>query len=248
MDCGNFQDIFTQPWPVEPDIDGCVFCLMHMMHRITAIETQSKNPQRVNIYLDGMFGFGLTKMVAAWLKVDQEINDEKIAQLVSEDEQEIAYQKALHFIDYRPRSSEEVHSHMKKQGYSVEVMDKTIERLKNSGIINDDAFALSWVENRNAFHPRSKSVLRMELRRKGVSADTIQTVLEAQVDEESLSLAAAKKYARRLTDLEWTEFRSKLTGYLGRRGFSYEVIAPVVSQIWNEIRMAETGNKSKNEV
>jgi regulatory protein len=218
------------------------------MHTITAIETQAKNPQRVNIYLDGAFGFGLAKLVAAWLKVNQEISDEKISDLVNEDEREIAFQKTLHFIDYRPRSSDEVRRHMHKQAFSVEVIENTIERLKNSGLINDEAFARSWVENRNAFRPRGQALLRMELRRKGLAEEVIQSVLDEQTDEESLCLAAARKQARRLSGLEYMDFRSKLAGHLGRRGFSYEVIAPVVSQIWQEERMAETGEKTENEV
>ncbi len=52
-----------------------------MVQRITAIEPQQKNPQRVNIYLDGEFAFGLAAVVAAWLKVGQELGEEKIASL-----------------------------------------------------------------------------------------------------------------------------------------------------------------------
>jgi regulatory protein len=76
--------------------------------QITAIEPQQKNPQRVNVYLDGEFAFGLASIVAVWLKPGQELSEEKAAQLKADDEREVAYQKALHFISYRPRSSAEV--------------------------------------------------------------------------------------------------------------------------------------------
>ena len=83
-----------------------------MAQRITAIEPQQKNPQRVNIYLDGEFAFGLAVVVAAWLKVGQELGEEKIASLKMQDEREVTYQKALHFLSYRPRSSAEVRQNL----------------------------------------------------------------------------------------------------------------------------------------
>ncbi len=88
-----------------------------MTMKITAIEPQQRNPQRVNVYLDGAFAFGLTRITAAWLQVGQEISEEKIASLQAEDANEIAYQKALHFLSYRPRSSREIRKTCSGAGY-----------------------------------------------------------------------------------------------------------------------------------
>jgi regulatory protein len=215
--------------------------------KITAIEPQQKNPQRVNVYLDGEFAFGLARILAAWLKVGQELGEEKIASLKTEDEREVTYQKALHFLSYRPRSSAEVHQNLTKRGISETLANETVSRLQNSGLVNDDAFAQAWVENRNAFRPRSKSALRMELLRKGLSDETVQSVLDEQVDEQALAFEAARKYARRLAGLEWPEFRQKLGGFLARRGFSYTTLAPVVSEVWKESQMADAGRTSDDE-
>jgi regulatory protein len=215
--------------------------------KITAIEPQQKNPQRVNVYLDGEFAFGLARILAAWLKVGQELSEEKIASLKTEDEREVTYQKALHFLSYRPRSSAEVHQNLTKRGISETLAKETVSRLQSSGLVNDDAFAQAWVENRNAFRPRSKSALRMELRRKGLSDETVQSVLDEHVDEQALAFEAARKYARRLAGLEWPEFRQKLGGFLARRGFSYTTLAPVVSEVWKETQMADTGRTPDDE-
>ena len=72
----------------------------------------------MNIYLDGEFAFGLAGIVAAWLKLGQELGEEKIASLKAEDEREVTYQKALHFLSYRPRSSAEVRQNLLKHGLS----------------------------------------------------------------------------------------------------------------------------------
>jgi regulatory protein len=216
------------------------------MSKITAIEPQQKNLQRVNIYLDGKFAFGLARITAGWLKVGQELSKDKLAVLQAEDENEAVYLKALHFLSYRPRSSAEVRQNLSKHGISEALVEETVNRLQSAGLVNDQEFAQAWVENRNTFQPRSKSALRMELRRKGLSDEIIQPVLDEQVDEEALAFEAARKYARRLAGLEWPEFRQKLGGFLARRGFSYTTLSPVISKVWKETRTADGRETNDN--
>ena len=218
-----------------------------MTKRITAIEPQQKNPQRVNIYLDGQFAFGLAIIVAAWLKVGQDLDEEKIASLKTADDGEITYQKALHFLSYRPRASAEVYKNLLKRGISESLVDETVKRLQDAGLVNDETFARAWVENRNSFHPRGKVALQMELRRKGLSEEIVQSVLGTQVSDETLAFEAARKYARRLTGLDWQKFRQKLGSFLIRRGFSYTTLAPVVSEVWKETQTADAGRILDNE-
>ena len=212
----------------------------NMVQRITAIEPQQKNPQRVNLYLDGEFAFGLAAVVVAWLRVGQELGEEKIASLKSQDEHEVTYQKALHFLSFRPRSSAEVRQNLSKRGISEPLIEETLDRLQSTGQIDDEAFARAWVENRNTFRPRGKPALRMELRRKGLSDEIVQSVLNTQVDEAALAITSARKYARRLIGLEWPAFRQKLSGFLARRGFSYATLAPIVSEVWKETQTADS--------
>ena len=206
------------------------------MHKITAIEPQRKNPQRVNIHLDGEFAFGLARLVAAWLKIGQEISDEKIVALQAEDEREVVFQRALRFLNYRPRSSAEIRRNLEKAQVPPALVAGTIERLESNGLVNDETFARLWVENRNQFRPRSRSYLTMELRQKGIDDELIRKILDADVDEEALALEAARKHARRLQDLDRMTFRNKLSGFLARRGFSYSIISPVISRVWEETR------------
>jgi regulatory protein len=208
------------------------------MKKITAITVQKNSPSRVNIYLDGEFAFGLARITAAWLKNGDELSDEKIAKLQDEDSRERAYQQAMLFLSYRARSEKEIRQNLKKHEYSTGVIEDTLERLRKAGLANDNEFARAWVENRNTFRPRSKKALAIELRQKGLDDEAIQASL-SNVDEEALAYETGLKRATRLTSLERSEFRKKLSEFLIRRGFSYSVVAPVVSRIWNETH-AET--------
>ena len=208
------------------------------MKKITALVVQKRNPNRVNIHLDGEFAFGLARIVAVWLRVGQELDEEKLKRLQVEDARERAVQQALLFLSYRARSESEIRQNLRKHEMPEEVIEETLARLRQDGLANDGQFAQAWVENRSAFRPRSRRLLAMELRQKGLNDEAVSSALE-DVDDEPLAYEAAKKRAPRLKDLEWADFRKKLSEFLARRGFSYSVIAPVVTRIWNELQKDE---------
>jgi regulatory protein len=209
------------------------------MRKITAIETQKKNPNRVNVYLDEQFAFGLSRIVAAWLSAGQALSEEKIAALQTEDAQEVAMQRALRFLGYRARSMQEVRANLEKNETPEAAIEFTLRRLQENGLLNDQEFAQTWVENRNTFRPRSRRALAMELRHKGLDDEVVQEVLDKSVDESALALEAARKYVRKVRGLEWQEFRLKMGGFLGRRGFSYAIIAPVLRLVWDELHAGD---------
>jgi regulatory protein len=208
------------------------------MKKITALVVQKRNPNRVNVHLDGEYAFGLARIVAVWLRVGQELDEEKLKRLQVEDARERAVQQALLFLSYRARSESEIRQNLRKHEMPDEVIEETLARLRQDGLANDGQFAQAWVENRSTFRPRSRRMLAMELRQKGLNDEAVSSALE-DVDDEPLAYEAAKKRAPRLKALEWADFLKKLSEFLARRGFSYSVIAPVVTRIWNELQKDE---------
>ena len=209
------------------------------MKKITAIEAQKKNPNRVNVHLDGEFAFGLARITAAWLKVGDILTDERIAALQAEDMREQALQQALLFLSYRARSEKEIRQNLKKHEYSEDAVEYALTRLRENRLANDNEFAQAWVENRSTFRPRSRRALTLELRQKGIDEETVKEAV-ANLDEEALAYETAQKRAPRLTSLEWGEFRKKLSEHLARRGFPYSVVTSVVTRIWNETHTEKT--------
>ena len=115
------------------------------------------------------------------------------------------------------------------------VIEDVIARLARAGLLDDAAFARYWVENRETFRPRGAWALRHELRRKGIADDIISEALEG-LDFEESAYRAARRKAERVADLDSQAFRRQVGDYLRRRGFSYEVIRPVVDRLWDEAR------------
>jgi regulatory protein len=201
-----------------------------MAGTITALRFQKRNKDRVNVHLDGRFAFGLAAIEAARLKVGQVLSDADIARLQKKDEIERAYERALNFLSYRPRSEAEVRRNLRKKNLEEDVIDAVIERLTRAGLLDDREFARYWVENRLQFKPRGARALRQELWEKGVPDPIISETLES-VDENKAARRVAEDGARRMAHLQPDDFCRKLSAYMARRGFSYAVIKPLVEEM-----------------
>lgn len=203
------------------------------MSKVTALKYQQKNRQRVNVYLDGQYAFGLQAPIAAGLRVGQELSPEDIAQLQDRDQAEVAYEKALGFLGYRPRSRAELEAYLARRKASPEVTQAVLARLAAVGLVDDDAFARYWVDNRESFRPRGRRSLRFELRRKGVPEAAVESAMQ-EIDETESAYRAAQDRAQRLSSLDYAVFRRRLGGFLQRRGFDYEIVKETVDRLWRE--------------
>jgi len=213
-----------------------------MAGTITALVVQQKNKDRVNVYLDGQFAFGLAAIEAIRLKRGQTLSEADIARLQAADDVEKAREKALRFLGNRPRSEWEVRQNLLKAGYGDEIVDRVLERLRGVGLVDDAAFARYWIDNRAQFRPRGALALRQELRRKGVERDVIDAALaeEAHVDENAAQRAAIAK-ADRYRQLPWPQFSQKLNAYLLRQGFNYETARAATQAAWEAVHTDEAG-------
>ncbi len=208
---------------------------------ITALVAQKKNRERVNVYLDGKFAFGLAAIEAIRLKRGQVLSDADIERLQAADDAEQAHEKALRFLSNRPRSEWEVRQNLEKAGYGVGAIDRVVERLRGVNLVDDTAFVRYWIDNRAQFRPKGEVALRQELRRKGVDREVIDTVLaEAEHDEDHAALQAALAKAERYRNLPRPEFSQKLGAYLARRGFDYETVREAVHAAWQHLHGDET--------
>lgn len=218
-----------------------------MKREITAIKAQRHNPQRVSIFLDGEFAFGLSRFVAAWLEPGRTLSETDISELLEKDAYEVAFQKALQFIQHRPRSVEETHRRLMQKGFSEDVVSSTLNKLQDKGYLDDFDFARLWIENRNAFRPRSSRLLSYELRQKGVADETIERALEQfSGDEYELAYQAGIKKAKKCQNDTKFDFRKKVGGFLGRRGFQYGIVKPTVERLWETFAADETEGLDNN--
>lgn len=197
---------------------------------ITRLETQKRNKQRVNVYIDDAYVFSLTMEEAAKLHRGQTLTDAEIAALNSVDEVQRAVDAGAHFLASRPRSVREVRRRLYEKEVAEPVIDAAIDRLTTLGYLDDLAFANFWVKERMTFKPTSPRALRYELKQKGVPDDIIAEAL-AELDAEEAAYRAAETAAKRLRGYTRRDFHDKLLAVLARRGFGYSVARSVIQRL-----------------
>jgi regulatory protein len=205
------------------------------MSVITALEIQKRNTERVNVYLDNEFAFGLTLMEAAKLRKGQTLTAEEIIVLTDDDAVNKAVNRAIDFLSYRPRSSEEVRRNLVKKDIPKSAVLIAMERLQNLGYLDDVAFARFWIENRDTFNPKAPRALGFELRQKGIGDDILTPLFEELLDVQDSAYRVAKKQIRQYRGKTRQEFQHKLSGKLQRRGFDYGIIKDVIHRLLEEL-------------
>lgn len=202
--------------------------------KITGITAQVKNPNRVNINVDGKYRFSLDifQVGDLGLKVGKEYSEQQLDELETESKFGKLYSRALDYVMMRPHSGREVRDYLyrktlstrdkkgeRREGYSPALTERVFERLVEKGYINDEKFARWWVENRNMAKGSSMRKLTAELRAKGITNDIIEQAVNeaARTDEDELAKVITKKRARYVDN-------QKFMQYLARQGFNYDDI------------------------
>ncbi len=220
-----------------------------MSGTITALVVQQRNTDRVNVYLDGKFAFGLAAIEAIRLKRGQVLNDADIERLQAADDMEKAREKALRFLGNRPRSEWEVRQNLQKAGHEAGTIDRVLERLRGVGLVDDAAFVRYWLDNRAQFKPKGALALRQELRRKGVEREVIDAVLaESEHADDNAALRSALAKADRYRHLPRPEFAQKLGAYLARRGFDYGTVREAVDAAWQQLHADDAASSYLDEL
>lgn len=213
--------------------------------KITSLSAQVRNPDRVNISIDGKYRLSLTVMqvVDLGIKVGTEISDELLAELEQESSFGKMYQRALEYCLMRPHSAREVRDYLyrktrttkyrqkqtgeirERQGIGQSVADRVFDRLVEKGYVDDEKFAAYWVEHRNQTKGASRRKLQAELAAKGVDSRIIDGALlgSERNDEDELAKVVAKKRSR-YPDSQ------KFMQYLARQGFRYDDIKAVLEE------------------
>jgi regulatory protein len=208
--------------------------------RITALEPQVNNPERVNLFVDGRFLLGVSAALVLQMGVyvEQEITAEQLDSLNQAEVEQQAVDRALNFLSYRPRSRAEVRRYLLRKETPSEIVESALARLDRLDFVNDRAFAGFWIENREQFSPRGSRALKNELRLKGVDREVVDELVDEEQDEARALLAGRKKAFSLLhqTAMDYATFRNRLGSFLQRRGFGYDVVARTVKALWREMQ------------
>lgn len=214
---------------------------------ITAIKAQINDSQRVSLFIDDAFAIGvsLTTLAAERLYVGQVIDEETWARLEATEQADKALHAAVRQLEFRPRSVAEIRLALRRKQFPPEAIEQAVARLSELGLLDDARFSQILVENRRALQGRGTLALRDELRRKGVDRATIEATLAAEAPdgeaERERALGLARSVAHKYAGApDRASFQRRLGGFLQRRGFTVDIIRPILAALWAE-RSEEAG-------
>ncbi len=199
---------------------------------ITSIKQQN-NKGRVNVYLDDKFGFGidLDNFVLLHLKVNQELTEKEVNEIVRKAEFQKILDKLLRFAMVRPRSEKEFKDYFWRKKVHESLHEDLLKKLQHFELLDDTKFAKWWVEQRGNFKPKPVRILKIELTQKGIVKEIIETVLgETKLDEEKMARDIIERKGYKWKNLPAREARQKMSQYLAGKGFSWDTIEKVVSK------------------
>ncbi len=155
-----------------------------------------------------------------------EIDDEDLHKLIELSNLRRAKEKALWLISYRDHSSKELYDKLRRD-YSEDSAQKTLERMQELGLINDEAFANRYASELHAKH-QSPSTIRYKLIEKGIDRDIAEEIVESlEIDPaQEITALIEKKYARNLSDEKGVK---RTFAALQRAGYRYSDIKSVLS-------------------
>lgn len=149
------------------------------------------------------------------------------------DPEELARSIVLRLLTIQSRTRGELAEALRRRNVPPETAEAVLTRMTAAGLIDDAEFARSWVDSRQQRRHLSRTVLRHELRGKGVAADLVdEAVAEVTMDDElSAARALAEKKLRSMGRLDASVQRRRLAAALARRGFSGDLVRSLLREL-----------------
>ena len=198
--------------------------------KITEIKKIGKG-QRYYLYVDEQLVGVMEAEVLAWhsLKTGQEIEQKFLDSLVSENGDYACFNRSLTLLAKVTKTEKQLREYLREKKYPYSCIDRAVEKLKEYGYINDQAFCENYVNFSAGSKSRRK--IRFELLQKGVKSELIEQSLEklSDEDEKENCLKYAQKFMKnREIDLKT---KQKFYNHLAGKGFNFSDI----SQAWEEV-------------
>ena len=204
--------------------------------RITALDPDPRRPNAIRIDIDGArFGAVPRDLVSSeGLTVGQAIGSALQERLAQAADIEAAFRTVLRALEMRSYARADLSRRLQRKGHPRAAVESALDRAAGLGLLDDAAFAKSYVETR-APRGRGPSRLTRDLLSMGVERAAIDRALAAQwpegSDRSSLPLALAQKRAAQLGTLPRNTKRRRLLAFLARRGFTGREVLELVDRV-----------------
>ena len=204
--------------------------------RITALDPDPRRPDAGRVDSDGTrFGAVPRDLVSGeGLTVGRQIDPPLQERLTQAADIEAAFRTVLRALEVRSYAKADLGRRLQRKGHPRPAVEAALERVAQLGLLDDAAYAQTYVETRAA-RGRGPSRLTRDLLSMGVERGLIDRALAAHwpegSDQSSVPMALAQKRAAQLGSLPRQTKRRRLVAYLARRGFTGREITEIVDTV-----------------
>lgn len=200
---------------------------------VTAITPVDKRKSKV--FLEEGFAFVLYRSEVGRFRIEEgtELAEDTYREILEEVLCPRAREYALHLLADSGKTEQWMKRKLTDSGYPAEAVEYALSFLWEYHFLDDAAYAQSYV--RSYARKKSRRQMVYEMQQKGVNQEYIEEALaQSPIDEEESARQMLHKRLRGRQELSYEE-RGRLAAYLGRKGYSYDVIY----QVLREIKSAE---------
>lgn len=200
--------------------------------KITSIKQQLKMRDRYSVYIGEVYSFSLSEaaLVESKLHSGMELSKQEVDSYKKLSLDDKLYGRALRYVAMRQRTAWEVLFYLERKGADPSLSQIILNKLSIIGLIDDEKFARSYVNDRQLLRPTSRRKIIMELKKKRIDSEIIERVLSADSGEVSTDQAAvAEVITSKRRQIKYQD-DTKLMQYLARQGFNYGDIKAALQQ------------------
>ena len=207
--------------------------------KITSIEIQQKRRDRFSVFLDNEFAFGVHRdtLIKSGIAQGDDLSEKQIEDIQGLENIRSAKEKGLRLLAARPRSTKEIADRLKQAKYSSLVIESVLVEFDRLGLLNDSEFGKMYARSQMITKPMGEFLLKRELQQKGLKDDDIQSAIDVAYSESSETKVAWELASRRKIrygNLEEIKAKKRVSDFLLRRGFNWEIIKNILVN-WKDL-------------
>lgn len=195
--------------------------------KITKLEVQKNDKNRVNLYVDDEFYSGIPAELVylEHLKTGLEIDEKDLKKIIFENEKSKAMSRVTKYIGSSLKTQKQIRDYLRKKEYSDDTIEFVMSKLVEYNYIDDQKYAQAYVLTYGKKYGKLK--LKSQLKVKGVSEEIIECVLEDnKVD--SIESVASKYLKNKVMSYEVSQ---KLFRFLYSRGYEFDEINSYINKL-----------------
>ena len=197
-------------------------------------DVQPRRRRLSQLYIDGEAAVKVD--TETWLRsglaVGDDIDDERLHQLLQDSAAHRAHEKALYLLEHRAHSKKELADKIARAEFDRDAANAAADRMEELGLVDDEQYARRLAQElfeRRKFGARR---VRQELQQKGIDAGIISLVLEEFSPETDETVEKIRDIVERKYPAAWEDekVRRRAVAALQRYGYKLDDIFTVLRE------------------